>query len=227
MKLEDFNSYTIEYYMISKLGLKGAKLPVFAIINSYSKFANQEFFWTRSQVAEFTGLTVRSIQLALNELCEKNLIIKRTERNANGTNKCFYRTNKELLEKILDGNYKIVKKFPSDSEKISSDSEKISHNNKDINLINNNITNNSYSEQLKNYILQPFTSVSRELISPESSIDIKGNVIYFLINNFGYNLIFGEDGKIDYKLLMEKQVKYWNIQKKTDYELVILKKAVA
>lgn len=224
MKLEDFNSYTIEYYMISKLGLKGAKLPVFAIINSYSKFANQEFFWTQSQVAEFTGLTVRSIQLALNELCKKNLIIKRTERNPNGTNKCFYRSNTELLNQILDGNQKIAKKFQCDSEKISCDSEKISHNNKDINLINNNITNNSYKEQLKNYILQVFSNSTRELVSPNTVIDIKNNKICLLLDKIGSDLVFSKNGKTDYKLLIEKQVKYWNIQKQTNYDIEIIKK---
>ena len=221
MKLEENNGYFISYYMIHKLCLKGAELPVFALINKYSDMS-QEFYWSQSQVAYATGLTVRSIQIAINKLCEKKYIIKRTERKENGTLKCYYHTNYYIINEILDHDKDIAKNFRSGSEKNSLGSEKNSHKNINKN-INNIITNNSYIEPLQNYILQVFSNTVRELYFPNSSITINENTITLTIPEKVYKIWF-IDCETKYIELLERQVKFWNTQKHTSYDFEIIKK---
>lgn len=95
--IKDENTYTIHGWMLNKLHLEGTALNVYAIIFGFSQDGESEFYGSRRYLAEFTGKSLPTIDSALEELCDKGLIIKTSEtRNFITTNK--YRINVEVFE---------------------------------------------------------------------------------------------------------------------------------
>ena len=68
--------FVIFEFMYNRLGLSGANLLVFALVYSYCASGSGRFFGTRAHLAERTGLSVSSVARALDELCDRGLIIK-------------------------------------------------------------------------------------------------------------------------------------------------------
>lgn len=134
--INDNNYFNIAGWMVTKLGLKGTELMVFAIIYGFSQAEGNEFTASRKYLAEFTGATTKTIDNCLQSLVERKLIIKREE-YINNIKFNRYKVNKEGVEKIS-----------TPYEKISTGGvEKISTNNK---YINNNIyTNKSNNSNIQ------------------------------------------------------------------------------
>lgn len=83
------NHYTIFGWMIHKLGLKDAKLIVYAIVYSFSQDGENEFYGGRKYMAEASARSLATIDRMLVEL-ENDGLIKKAERENDGVSHCRY-----------------------------------------------------------------------------------------------------------------------------------------
>ena len=88
-KFKNNNHYTIFGWMIHRLGLKDAKLIVYAIVYSFSQDGENEFYGGRKYMAEASARSLPTIDRILVEL-EKEGFIKKMERENDGVSHCRY-----------------------------------------------------------------------------------------------------------------------------------------
>jgi DNA-binding MarR family transcriptional regulator len=99
-EIDSAKYYTVFYWMIDKLGLKGGELSIFAIIYGFSQDQESEFFGSLSYLETFTGLSRPTVVAVLSSLEEKELIIKnnfyrgKIKRNS-------YTVNSEKVNELL------------------------------------------------------------------------------------------------------------------------------
>lgn len=143
-KIKDENYYQISGFMVNKLGLKGISLMVYAIIYGFSQDGESEFAGSRKYLCDFTGTTKPTIDKALNELCESNLIIKISEvKNSITFNR--YKANLSMLD------------FTSGKETLPGGKETLPNNNKhnieeNIIIDNNTKGNGNIYQEIINYL---------------------------------------------------------------------------
>lgn len=80
LKVKDESYFLIAGWMITKLQLKGNTLMIYAIIYGFSQDGESSFSGSRQYLCDFTGATKRTIDASLNELIERNLIVKVSEK---------------------------------------------------------------------------------------------------------------------------------------------------
>ena len=102
-KFKNNNHYTIFGWMIHRLGLKDAKLIVYAIVYSFSQDGENEFYGGRKYMAEASARSLPTIDRMLVEL-EKDGLIKKMERENDGVSHCRYSVfiDEESGEGIVD-----------------------------------------------------------------------------------------------------------------------------
>lgn len=76
--LKDENYYSVQAWMVTRLGLSGNKLNVYAIIYGFSQDGKSEFDGGTDYLVQFTGASRRSIINILQELTEAGLLVKRS-----------------------------------------------------------------------------------------------------------------------------------------------------
>lgn len=86
--VKDTNHYIVEGWMLTRLGLKGLGLQVFAIIHGFSQGNQGCFYGSIQYLMDFTGSSKQGIVNVLNELQLRGLIRKRNV----GYNKPIYNT---------------------------------------------------------------------------------------------------------------------------------------
>ena len=78
MKIRDDNYFQVSGWMITKLGLNGNRLLVYAIIYGFSQDGESEFNGGMDYLVQLTGASRRTVINTLNELTEAGLLIKRS-----------------------------------------------------------------------------------------------------------------------------------------------------
>ena len=144
--IKDENFFQISGFMINRLNLKGISLMVYAIIYGFSQDGQSEFTGSRKFLCDFTGTTKPTIDKALNELCENNLIIKFSEVK-NGVVFNRYKVNLDFTTS--------KETLPPSKETLSGGGKETLPNNKDnIININNNIKENKKEkiDEIVNYL---------------------------------------------------------------------------
>ena len=140
-KITDRNYIHIEGFMRTQLNLKSNELLVYAVIYGFSQDGKNQFTGSLDYLVELIGATRKTIFTTLQNLCNRNLIIK----EKSGNNSIYY-VNLECV-KIThqDSDDECVKithgcvNSTNQCVKITHECVKNTHNNKDI---NNNINNN-------------------------------------------------------------------------------------
>lgn len=94
--IKDTNYLQIQGWMVSRLGLKGNTLLIYAIIYVFSQDGHNMFKGTMNYLAQWTCSSKESVRQILNKLCDAELIIKQVE-YINNVKFVYYRTN---LEKV-------------------------------------------------------------------------------------------------------------------------------
>lgn len=94
--VKDTNYLQIQGWMVSRLGLKGNTLLIYAIIYGFSQDGHNMFKGTMNYLAQWTCSSKESVRQILNKLCDAELIIKQVE-YINNVKFVYYRTN---LEKV-------------------------------------------------------------------------------------------------------------------------------
>lgn len=88
-KIKPNSYYSIQYWMINELGLKGLELSIYAIIYGFSRDHCGAFTGSRSYLADFTNSTKAGVDKALKSLIQKNLLEKKDFVN-HGIKNCIY-----------------------------------------------------------------------------------------------------------------------------------------
>ena len=88
-KIKPNSYYSIQYWMINELGLKGLELSIYAIIYGFSRDHCGAFTGSRSYLADFTNSTKAGVDKALKSLTQKNLLEKKDFVN-HGIKNCIY-----------------------------------------------------------------------------------------------------------------------------------------
>lgn len=96
-KILDDNYFQVTGWMLNRLKLKGIALNVYAIIYGFSQDGESSFNGSRQYLCDFTGATKPTIDKALFELREMNLIIK-TSKRINNVIHNEYKANLEVLK---------------------------------------------------------------------------------------------------------------------------------
>ena len=73
-KIKPNSYYSIQYWMINELGLKGLELSIYAIIYGFSRDHSGVFMGSRNYLATFTNSTKAGVDKALKGLLKKNLL---------------------------------------------------------------------------------------------------------------------------------------------------------
>lgn len=125
-KLKNNNHIVIDGWMINKLNLKGNELIVYALIYGFSQDGESEFYGSRSYISEWCNSSLPTVDKALNDLVEKEYILKRTEIINNVTfNR--YKVNLDVVKKLYRG-----------SKETLVGSKETLHNNIEYNIEDNN-----------------------------------------------------------------------------------------
>ena len=134
-KIKNENFFQISGWMINELKLKGNTLMVYAIIYGFSQDNESYFSGSRKYLCDFTGATKRTIDACLEELIDKNYIIKYSEK-INDITHNKYKVNIDVVN-CASG----VKIALGSKETAPNNID----NNKDINNKNINMNNNTYN----------------------------------------------------------------------------------
>mgnify|MGYP002672150678 CR=1 FL=1 len=94
--VKDTNYLQIQGWMVSRLGLKGNSLLIYAIIYGFSQDGHNMFKGTMNYLAQWTCSSKESVRQTLNKLCDAELIIKQVE-YINNVKFVYYRTNMEKV----------------------------------------------------------------------------------------------------------------------------------
>ena len=95
--IDDKIYFSVQAWMVTKLGLKGCERDVYAIIYGYSQDGESDYHGSLGYLAELTGYSKNSICTALKSLTEKELILK-TEKEINNIKFCRYQINRDSIQ---------------------------------------------------------------------------------------------------------------------------------
>ena len=141
------NYIVVQGWMISELGLKGARLLIYAIIYGFSQGDQGEFSGSLGYLEAWTKSTKKTVIESLKELEDRGLITK-SERFDNGVKKCKYR-----CKNYTGGG---VKTSPGECKNFPEGGVKITPNNIDI---------NSIDTILRKYSLGRFTETLKKALA--------------------------------------------------------------
>ena len=158
-KVKEENYISISGWMVTRLGLKGNELLVYAIIYGFSQDDETRFTGSLQYLADWTNSTKQSCIKCLKSLAEKGYITK-YEKIVNGVKFCEYKAVKlksMVLNKVEHG----IKQSLTGGIKqsLTGDIKQSLHNNLDNNTLDNNIANKKerksksklYDEQIAEY----------------------------------------------------------------------------
>ena len=95
--IDDKVYFSIQAWMVTKLGLKGCERDVYAIIYGYSQDGESDYHGSLGYMSELTGYSKNSICTALKNLTAKEFIVK-TEREINNIKFCRYQINWDTIQ---------------------------------------------------------------------------------------------------------------------------------
>lgn len=95
--VDDKVYFSVQAWMVTKLGLKGCERDVYAIVYGYSQDGESDYHGSLGYMSELTGYSKNSICTALKNLTDKKLILK-TEREINNIKFCRYQINRDSIQ---------------------------------------------------------------------------------------------------------------------------------
>ena len=140
--MKDENYFTVQGWMINRLGLSGNELNIFAIIYGFSQDDASSFDGSSQYLADFCGISKVSTLGILSKLTEKGFILK-TEKYVGKLKLCSYKTTSGIE------NLPVKKLNHSGKETLSGGKETYPVGGKETlpnnKYINNDISNNIYN----------------------------------------------------------------------------------
>ena len=74
--IRDSNYVVIQGWMITRLGLKGNELMIYAVIYGFTQNGEAEFIGSMKYLADWTNSTIESVRKCINSLINKGYIVK-------------------------------------------------------------------------------------------------------------------------------------------------------
>lgn len=124
--IKNENFITIQGWMVNELNLKGNELLVFALIYGFSQDENSVFSGSLTYIADWINITKHSVLNILQNLVEKELLIK-IDKIVNNVKLVDYKINSQVVKKLHWGGEKITL---GGGEKITPPLIYINNNNK-------------------------------------------------------------------------------------------------
>ncbi len=133
--VKDENYFIVAGWMINRLGLSGNDLSVYAIVYGFSQTDDQEFTGSAQYLADFCGISRRSVSSILSKLTKSGHLEKREE-VINGVKLCRYRASNFIgYEEIAQGMKNLHRGYEETSQGVGRNFtggyEETSHNNKE------------------------------------------------------------------------------------------------
>ena len=167
--IDDTNYYTVQGWMITKLGLSGNELICFAIIHGFSQDRKSKFGGSLNYLSAFVGCSISTIQRMLDKLSEKGLIIKVTQGKTKSQPSEYISNIRYSNGEISYISETIVKMT---IVKMSDDSSQNEHSTIVKMTNNNNINNYSYNNEKKDINSVPsFISKEKEPDAENPQLD--------------------------------------------------------
>ena len=142
----DKNYITIQGWM-TKLGLSGNKLIVYALIYGFSQDGDSVYSGTAAYIADWLGVRKHTALDILKELTAKGLLEK-VEKTVNGIKLCDYRIPTQVVRKPTGGGAKIA---PGGGAKIAPHNNSIDNTRDNTPLNNNKLLLSPQGEDKKPY----------------------------------------------------------------------------
>lgn len=133
-KFKDKNHYLIFGWMMNRLGLKGNKLIVYAIIYSFTQDGESKYYGGRKYMAEAAASSLPTIDRALQEL-EAEGYIHKEERDNDGVSHCHYSV---FLNDDGEGIKNDSTPYQNDNTPYQNDNTQYNNKNNKKKIINNN-----------------------------------------------------------------------------------------
>jgi hypothetical protein len=96
------NYIVIQGWMVTRLKLSGSELMTFALVYGFSQDGESEFTGSISYICEWLNCSRPTVSKALDNLVQKNLLIKKTE-NINGVTFNRYKISLQDVKNIYGG----------------------------------------------------------------------------------------------------------------------------
>lgn len=144
--ISDENYITVQGFMITKLGLKGSELLLYALIYGFTQDGETEFSGSLKYMCEWTNSSKPTVMNALNNLVQKGYIEKRAEK-INGVIFNRYKVSWGVVKNLYWGS----KNFTGGQETLPNNIDIIYNTNNNSNTcINNNNSCNSINTNYNN-----------------------------------------------------------------------------
>lgn len=108
--IRDSNYVVIQGWMLTRLGLKGNELIIYAVIYGFTQNGETEFVGSMKYLADWTNSTIESVRKCIKSLIDKGYIIKALD--GSGVN-----AYKAVLSAICPHVDKNVDNFGNDAER--------------------------------------------------------------------------------------------------------------
>lgn len=197
-KVKDENYINIQGWMVTKLGLKGNELLIYAIIYGFSQAEDQAFNGSLQYLADWTNSTKQGVTKNLKALVEKEYIEKE-EKYINNVKFCEYRTTKfnTSLNKV---EYPMQQSLTGYTTKFNTPMQQSLTNNINDNIINKldniiELKDNVPYKEVVDY-LNNSAGTNYRASSKKTRELIKARI------NEGYTLE-------DFKIVIEKKTREW------------------
>ena len=175
--IKDENFVTIQGWMITKLGLKGNELMVYAVIYGFSQDGESMFTGSRKYLAEWCNCSMRSVDYALKSLAEKGYIIKR-DKTINGVHLCEYKTAEiaPLLQNLQQGT---AKSATGVLQNLQGGTAKIAHHNIEDTLDIDNIEEKIDKPKRKRFVAPSIEEVKAYCNERHNNVDAQSFMNYY------------------------------------------------
>lgn len=197
-KVKDENYINIQGWMVTKLGLKGNELLIYAIIYGFSQTEDQTFNGSLQYLADWTNSTKQGVTKNLKALVEKGYIIKE-DKYINNVKFCEYYATKldTVYNKVAQG---IQQSLTGYTTKFNTSMQQSLTNNINDNIINKldniiELKDNVPYQEIVNY-LNNSAGTNYRASSKKTRELIKARI------NEGYTLE-------DFKVVIEKKTREW------------------
>ncbi len=197
-KVKDENYINIQGWMVTKLGLKGNELLIYAIIYGFSQTEDQTFNGSLQYLADWTNSTKQGVTKNLKALVEKEYIIKE-DKYINNVKFCEYYATKldTVYNKVAQGMQQSLTGYTT---KFNTPMQQSLTNNINDNIINKldniiELKDNVPYQEIVNY-LNNSAGTNYRASSKKTRELIKARI------NEGYTLE-------DFKVVIEKKTREW------------------
>ena len=197
-KVKDENYINIQGWMVTKLGLKGNELLIYAIIYGFSQTEDQTFNGSLQYLADWTNSTKQGVTKNLKALVEKGYIIKE-DKYINNVKFCEYYATKfnTVYNSVVQGMQQSLTGYTT---KFNTGMQQSLTNNINDNIINKldniiELKDNVPYQEIVNY-LNNSAGTNYRASSKKTRELIKARI------NEGYTLE-------DFKVVIEKKTREW------------------